>query len=46
MFAESRELLRSGAIRRHQFGQKGTLTRVLSVVVIWDKTCYAGYNHL
>ena len=36
----------SRAIRRHSVSTKGILTRVLSVVVICGKTCYAGYNHL
>ena len=29
MFAELRELLRSGAIRRHQLGSKGILTPMI-----------------
>ena len=35
MFAELRELLRSGAIRRHQFGSKGILTLRYTVIQIW-----------
>ncbi len=37
MFAELRELLRSGAIRRHQLGAKGILTPTIRVIQIGMK---------